>query len=216
MASPPIPPQAVHGVDIDEDVVMLDIARDAYICVPGAGAAFRDMMRGDETPDASALRTGLEAASLCLVPSSNAWVAALPQATMLSDRYSEALRGRDFMNLAGAWMDLIVRYNGREFAAVLSAVKRHRQSHLPEAVGPELRRLCQVFQTAVIWLPASGKCLVRSFLLLRFLQRSGHEALWVFGVRIWPFAAHCWLQVGDVALDDFPERVSAYTPIYAI
>jgi hypothetical protein len=35
----------------------------------------------------------------------------------------------------------------------------------------------------------------------------------VIGVKLNPFAAHCWLQVGDVVLNDLPERVAAFTPI---
>ena len=57
---------------------------------------------------------------------------------------------------------------------------------------------------------------MRSFVLLRFLQRSGGKATWVFGVRTWPFGAHCWLQLGDVALDDDPARLVGYAPILAV
>jgi hypothetical protein len=35
----------------------------------------------------------------------------------------------------------------------------------------------------------------------------------VFGVRTWPFHAHCWLQCDDVVLDDQADRVAAYAPI---
>ena len=41
-------------------------------------------------------------------------------------------------------------------------------------------------------------------------------AVWVFGVRTWPFSAHCWLQIGDAVLDDDPERVGIYPPILAV
>jgi len=46
-----------------------------------------------------------------------------------------------------------------------------------------------------------------------FLQRAGHDAVWVFGVRTWPFLAHGGLQVGDVVLDHWPEHLTLYTPI---
>ena len=48
------------------------------------------------------------------------------------------------------------------------------------------------------------------------LRRAGQNAAWVFGVRTWPFSAHCWLQIGDAVLDDDPERVSRYTPIMVL
>jgi hypothetical protein len=64
------------------------------------------------------------------------------------------------------------------------------------------------------WLPIEGECLVRSALLMRFLQRRGLEADWVFGVRLWPFTAHCWVQLDGVCLNDDVERLTSYTPIY--
>lgn len=64
--------------------------------------------------------------------------------------------------------------------------------------------------------PAPGKCLLRSFMLLRLLRRHGHDARWVFGVRTWPFRAHCWLQAGDVVLDDDVEALVALTPILVV
>ena len=57
---------------------------------------------------------------------------------------------------------------------------------------------------------------MRSFVLLRFLQRSGLNARWVIGVRTWPFSAHCWLQIDDTALDDAWERLVVYEPILAV
>jgi hypothetical protein len=48
------------------------------------------------------------------------------------------------------------------------------------------------------------------------LRILGFDADWIIGVRTWPFMAHCWLQVGAVALDDDVERLAAYTPILAV
>ena len=62
----------------------------------------------------------------------------------------------------------------------------------------------------------TGHELRDSCVLLRFLQRSGLDARWVFVVRTWPFAAHCWLQLEDTVLDDMVERLAAYEPILAV
>jgi hypothetical protein len=35
----------------------------------------------------------------------------------------------------------------------------------------------------------------------------------VFGVQARPFAAHCWVQKGEVVFNDTVEHVSGYTPI---
>jgi hypothetical protein len=35
-------------------------------------------------------------------------------------------------------------------------------------------------------------------------------------VQTKPFAAHCWVQQGDVVFNDTPEHVRRYTPILAV
>lgn len=70
-------------------------------------------------------------------------------------------------------------------------------------------------RTALPWIPFEGECLQRAFQLRRLLRGAGVETDWVFGVRTWPFAAHCWLQLGDLVVGDRLERVRRYTPIMA-
>ena len=53
-------------------------------------------------------------------------------------------------------------------------------------------------------------------MLAAFLRSLGHRPTWVFGVRTWPFQAHCWLQVEDIALDDEAERLCAFAPILGV
>ena len=50
-------------------------------------------------------------------------------------------------------------------------------------------------------------------MLVSYLRRCGLRADWVFAVRLWPFAAHCWVQCGDLCLNDDVERLAPYTPI---
>jgi hypothetical protein len=85
------------------------------------------------------------------------------------------------------------------------------------APPPDARLLedLAIFRRLAPWLPLDGLCLYRSHLLRTYLVALGHSVDWMFGVRTWPFRAHCWLQAGDVALDDEAERVSAYHPIMA-
>lgn len=83
-------------------------------------------------------------------------------------------------------------------------------------VNPDRKRVAaaaEMFRTLLPWTPHQGACLYRAFVLLSMLRRSGQDAAWVFGVRIWPFSAHCWLQFDDAVLDDDPERIGLYTPI---
>lgn len=59
-------------------------------------------------------------------------------------------------------------------------------------------------------------CLFRSLVLLRYLTFSGIAPDWVFGVRLRPFGAHCWVEKDGVVLNDALETVQAYCPIMCV
>ena len=63
------------------------------------------------------------------------------------------------------------------------------------------------------FLPFEGLCLQRAWQLRELLASDGLAVDWVFGVRTWPFFAHCWLQHDDRVVADRIERVRAFTPI---
>jgi hypothetical protein len=63
---------------------------------------------------------------------------------------------------------------------------------------------------------SKNECLYDSLALLEYLARYGIYADWVFGVQTRPFAAHCWVQHGDIVFNDTVEHVSGYTPIMVV
>lgn len=206
----------VHAVTIGDDVVLLDVAGDAYFCAPDG----RRLLRLDDegrviSPIAPDLAAPLLAAGL-VAAGARVPVAALKARPLraLGSCESDRVSPRDLWRLCGALFDYAVRYRWRSFSDILRFAARRGGDG--GCSLREVERVSRVFQRAVIWLPIPGQCLVRSFVLLRFLQRSGCRATWVFGVQTWPFAAHCWLQHEGLALDDTPERLALYEPILAI
>jgi hypothetical protein len=211
----------VHAVALQEDVVFLDVSADAYICVP-QGAALLGLAKDGLRlcPSQPGVGGSLIAAGLAvrdMPPIGDRYRSPPPlPASGLPRAIAPRLSPLDAANLLGALLDLVLHYRGHTFAAILAYVERARQRRPPTARAPDVLDLARRFQAGAIWLPAPGKCLVRSFLLLRFLQRSNCDAEWVFGVHTWPFEAHCWLQSGDIVLDDAPERLLRYQPICAV
>lgn len=206
----------VHLVVVDEDVVFLDVAADRYLCLPGG----RDLLApapglGAVSPAQPELVEALRAAGLLAATGApRPGVPARPTRDVQGEG-SPALSGRDAWRLLGALCDAFWRYRGRPLREItgFAAARTPRADRCDPA---EVARLARLYGRVVVWLPLPRKCLIRSFVLLRFLQRSGQGARWVFGVRTWPFSAHCWLQIGEVALDDHAERLVAYQPIFAV
>jgi hypothetical protein len=61
-----------------------------------------------------------------------------------------------------------------------------------------------------------NRCLLQSLSFANFLSFYGLYPDWVFGVQTRPFAAHCWLQQDHYLLNETPEGVKQFTPIFAV
>jgi hypothetical protein len=79
----------------------------------------------------------------------------------------------------------------------------------PDAAGV----LIPAFLIAARLSPRHLDCLPSALALRRYLGWRGVRTDFVIGVKIAPFAAHCWLQIEDVVVGDSLERVRGFTPI---
>jgi hypothetical protein len=64
--------------------------------------------------------------------------------------------------------------------------------------------------------PIERNCLLDSLSLLLWLGRSRSSLALLFGVKLHPFSAHCWVQSGELLLNDRVETVGAFTPVRVI
>jgi hypothetical protein len=223
MPSDPLWPLApgVYGAAVDADLVFLDVQADAYLCLPADPQAVRldrelaALIVRDPDLAASLLAKGLVAAPCGAGEIASRRQTPPPGSSALSPT-TAGLRCRDTWPMARGMIDLFLTYRGRRFADLLRLAEGRVAGPGRRGPSPELLDLVAAFHRWLPYAPAPGKCLLRSFMLLRLLQRRGLDANWVFGVATWPFRAHCWLQSGEMALDDTVDRLSAFTPILVI
>jgi len=207
----------VHLARIDDDLVLLDVAKDAYFCLPGAADALVVDPDGVTLAGCDpALLSELIGAGLAFDGRSNAAGprAAPPEPGVRDLRASMQPRPRvsDIGHMTGAALRLY-RFGGRgSLQRLLRAAGEVKATGNDpgEAAASDLAMRCEQL---IPWVPFKGECLWRSFLTLNVLRRAGVSVAWIFGVQTWPFRAHCWLQRGDLVLNDGAEYVGGYRPI---
>lgn len=105
---------------------------------------------------------------------------------------------------------------------ILHAVSTERALQTRDAGSHEgvddapLLKAAGIFASARLAVPVETCCLLDSLSLLRFLSGRGLFARLVIGVTGSPFSAHCWVQAGDLVLNDTVGHAMAHTPIRVI
>lgn len=197
----------VHAVAVDDALILLDLAGDDYLCLPGASAAADGRIRD------AALISALDEAGLLTtgpVPERRP-PPPRPSKTVIYQRPERAPAAALWLSAVRAALAVRGIRKGAGVERYLALVDGPAGDRTPVRVAEAARAFWQMAP----WLPVEGECLVRSALLMRFLKQRGLEADWVFGVCLWPFMAHCWVQLDDLCLNDDVERLTAYTPIYS-
>lgn len=200
----------VHFAQVDNHIVCLDVERGSYGCLVDGALVARLGGNGGvffarpEVEAAFAENGLLGPAGSSARPSP----AALPHRALVVSRH---VRRRTMVRVwSSAWEALtLTRLRSfRELIDIAQAWPTRRRE------TDEIAADIAAFEAVQPWLPAQGLCLQRSFLLHRLL--ADDRTRWTFGVRLWPFSAHCWLQRDDLVLADDVERVRGYTPILTL
>lgn len=201
----------VHAAAVGRDLVILDLASDSYACLRDAGAEGDDFARRVDRLSAAAQRTLTEAG--LLVPGMSPGA---PPPTAIAKRPLPALSSSSSdlrLLLDAAFAQLDLRSAGPDPSVAVLVARATAGVKTGEADPALVFRTADQFRRLAPWLPGRRACLQRAALLRRLLQCRGLSASWMFGVRTWPFRAHCWLQIADVCLTDDPDHLRPYTPI---
>jgi hypothetical protein len=226
----------VRACRIDAQVVLLDLRRDKYLGVGGPQLSTLSQFIVD-WPGAPA--AGEPAASAA---SRDAWLQTLIGQQMLADAGSpqpprpqlpqprEALgfephppsetpRWRDLPSLAWAASGAAFWMRRRCLEEIAGRVTRLRADpHAAQgALAADLKPAMASYMRLTPFLfTRHDRCLHDSLTLVRYLAMKGMFPTWVIGIRTRPFAAHSWLQSGNLVLNDVPEHVRTFTPILVV
>lgn len=85
-----------------------------------------------------------------------------------------------------------------------------------QAMRPAIEGAITASRRAALLVSTHDQCLSTSLGLLDYLASRQVFPDWIFGVRLHPFSAHCWLQLRGIVIADRVDTVRAYTPILII
>ncbi|WP_066091541.1 lasso peptide biosynthesis B2 protein [Xanthomonas massiliensis] len=215
--------------DVDGHLVFLDIAQDRYFRMDDAlEMALRRFLAQEDVPpeqlDALVAKGILVAG---MDPPGHARMPDIPRPTRSAIESQTAATGRapgpaTLIEVATITWSVRRKLRHRTLKAVIEDAIAYRSirtsAHTAAAalLGGEPLDAAMRFARARRYVPIEPRCLLDSLSLLRFLSRRRLPARIVFGVTLAPFAAHCWVQAGDVVLNETLSDANAHTPIRTI
>ena len=208
-----------HAAICGRDLVILDESAGTYGMVAGAvghtqiGVGGRSLITTDQALLEDLMTSGALAPPSCL-PVVNIELRAPVRSAL-----DEAESPQSFINglhVGRAWADMVTDYYGRSFSHIIRTARKGQRREGRSVNLNSIEQLAKAFEAWSPWIPFQGDCFFRCFMLLRVIQRAGYDCHWAFGVKTWPFYAHCWLQAEDVALTDYAEVLTPFTPILTV
>lgn len=201
-----------------EQVVFLDLARDRYFCLPEAlGDDFRRWTSGEALGHAE--QEAFIAAGL-LEPGEGEPVAPTSYQSALRDLATER---KNVANPGDILAAVIGQMRARrwlrhqpinDIAASLAQHRVNRQGKPNDKT--RLHKIARAFLISAALARAADQCLPRAIAAYRLCLQHGIGASLIFGVRLHPFAAHSWVQVGDAVVVGDLEQVRLYAPILVL
>lgn len=200
-------------VDVDGDIVLMDTAADAYLCIGREHAVDNGTADGQATGEFSAYPVAESLAAAGLSPAQWKWA----DPALARERHDVIHVERvDAFRIMTAVPRMIV-------AGIITLIRlrgpvAHYHSRSPgrmPADRAQVGALVAIFDALRPFIPKLGRCLPHSLYLRDFLGLHGIAATLVFGVRTHPFEAHCWVEHDGCVLNDTADHVAWFTPIYA-
>jgi hypothetical protein len=213
----------LHWCDCEGRAVFLDMEADRYFCLPKAAneAFLRLAAASSQSGDSEALQPLLarglltEAGGQTSIPPPPLIEAPIRDFTEQPVLRPSAL---SILRALAAELSTARALRTRPFQAVVEAARSREPASAPIRPG-SARSIGEIVSAAAVisFLTRShDRCLVRALALHSMCRTNGFDPKLVFGVIAHPFAAHCWVQLGNDVLIGGYEQARLYTPILVV
>jgi hypothetical protein len=205
----------LHCAQANGRLVFLDVPADRYFCLPSEAEPDLDAL-GPERTSAGTLRALLGDSGAPDSPTDQPRPSLNPPMRSLVDEEAvRPVRWREAPGVARALALAAWRERNWTLERRLAAAERR-----PPAKAPDIDVLAteraRGYRAVRALLPGRPLCLRDSFALLDFMGPARPAAVLVLGVTMDPFAAHAWVQVRDVVLNDSLDHARSFSPIMAV
>lgn len=211
---------------VDGRFVFLDLNNDRYFRLPDAlDQSFASYLEGNET-SALCMNRLIERNILVDRPGTaigtRQYIKPATRSAMEVPLPGGRLRPLDLVEVLAVVLRTRRALRLLPLKAVLDGLGSDRHLHPVQARPPAAELECRLSNAAAIfrrarpYVPVDMCCLLDSVALARFLRRRKLRAHIVFGVALDPFSAHCWVQAGDLVLNDTVGNANSHTPIRVV
>lgn len=203
---------------VDGTVIVLDAPRDRYFgLTPTASRQFLALLNGTKrTADGN--EAGRLIARGLLVEADEGQTSAIPTVAAATREWVPQgkfvrPRPRDQILALACILVTLLRLRISSFEQAIRPRKAGSRREPPAEPPPHL---VAAFLSVISLLPGRLQCLPASLSLRAYLGLFSVPSDLVLAVTIRPFAAHCWVQIGDMLIGDTIERTSPFTPIRCV
>lgn len=202
--------------------VFLDVAEDRYFCLPtGTNDAFLRFARSASTDDDRARLAFLVEQGVLVERHGAGFIRRPPLVVPPAADWPVDPGSRPgFIALARAFYEerrAARRLRTWPFADAITWARHHER---PARTGAQsdhsLETIVGAAAAVSLLLRAHDRCLVRALAVQSICRGKGVATQLVVGVIGHPFAAHCWVQLGDKVLVGAFEQARLYTPILVV
>lgn len=215
----------LHHCTVSGRTIILDLEADRYHALPpGMDAAFSRVVAGElcDADDALMLQDLLQHGMLIRqahAPRVSVRPGIVPALRDLAACWPGRPRPSTIMQVAVAQCTAAWRLRFTGLPTILRSLQC-RKTMVADCDGGgrdhAYAGLAAAFEALSPLFRRSERCLVRSLAYHALCSRRGLAAQLVFGVQASPFSAHCWVQQGDLVLNDSIDNVRPFTPIMVL
>lgn len=220
----------VFACECDGLIIFLDLKGDRYLALNAQQSlwykALADKIDAISSPGHSSQLAGRlqEKGLLAPVTSGRGLLLAPPippPKDSISSKHFSFQRAQAIESGKIAWAIFRAWYSGRT-RSILQIVDANRKTmrQILADWDPTEEDVCWhtlAFQRlAPLFFSVEGACRFHSIALLKYLIAARIPADWVFGVRLSPFAAHCWVEWNSTVLNDDIDHVREFHPILKV